>query len=107
MTAGGSSFTISEFRTSFMSSLEMLNVFLLFLQIEVAAYDSFYPTKTATCLFNVGVDRNPNAPRFVYPTGKTSYENNIPETTTPGTPVITLSATDADGVRKSIDFWHY
>ena len=69
------------------------------LQIEVAAFDDTYPENLGKAVVQVKIIHNPNAPEFVLE----SYSASVYEYTTPGTEVITVSATDGDGVSVPID----
>lgn len=63
-------------------------------QLRVRAYDTAYPTETATATVNIGVSRNENPPVF----GQNPYRITINETVGVGTCILDVDATDADGV---------
>ena len=56
------------------------------------ASDGGTPSKTATCLVNVNVNRNLHRPSFINP----PKTQEIPEITLPGTVVMQVSAADND-----------
>ena len=58
------------------------------------AYDTAYPSETATATVNIGVSRNENSPLF----GQNPYRVTINETVGVGTCILDVDATDADGV---------
>ena len=61
--------------------------------LNVTVYDQGLPQKSASKLIRVAVDdMNDNRPRFV----KSTFSFFFPENTSPGTPVVTLNATDPD-----------
>lgn len=63
-------------------------------QLRVRAYDTAYPSETATATVNIGVSRNENPPVF----GQNPYRITINETVGVGTCILDVDATDADGV---------
>ena len=56
--------------------------------------DTFYPNNIGRANVFITVIRNPSSPQFV----RASYVENVPEYQTPGTLLLTVSATDPDGV---------
>lgn len=60
--------------------------------VRVQAYDSAYPNNRATAVLSVSALRNPSTPAF----SSSTYEKTIPDTFTPGTTAVQLTASDAD-----------
>ena len=64
------------------------------LQLRLQAVDTFYPNNIGVANVYVTVIRNPSNPQFL----RASYVQNVPEYQTPGTQLLSVSATDPDGV---------
>lgn len=60
----------------------------------MTAYDTAEPSRKATADVTVLVQRNANAPQFT----QDDYRIDLDETTALGEPLITMEATDEDGV---------
>ena len=69
------------------------NTLDILLQLRVRAYDTAYPSETATATVNIAVSRNENAPIF----GQNPYRVTINETVGVGTCILDVDAVDADG----------
>lgn len=69
--------------------------------VRVTAVDNLRPNRIATATVPINILRNQNGPRF----SLNSYTNTIPETTTAGTVVLDVVATDAD-VNVSLSLLH-
>jgi len=68
--------------------------FCFLLQLRVQAYDTKYRTQIAETTVPITVIRNENVPVFT----QDPYRITINETIALGTCILTVSATDADGV---------
>ena len=66
----------------------------LILQLGVRAYDSVRPSQVANANVTITVNRNPTAPAFTL----LNYVETIVETYTLGLEILTVDATDNDGV---------
>ena len=73
------------------------------LQIQVRARDSGIPVKEAQVFATVNVARNPSLPEFT----PDVYRATIKEDRTPGTSILRVTATDADGVSFSSIFFSF
>ena len=73
------------------------------LQIQVRARDSGIPVKEAQVFATVYVARNPSLPEFK----PDVYRATIKEDRTPGTSILRVTATDADGVSFSSIFFSF
>ena len=73
------------------------------LQIQVRARDSGIPVKEAQVFATVYVARNPSLPEFE----PDVYRATIKEDRTPGTSILRVTATDADGVSFSSIFFSF
>lgn len=67
---------------------------IIILQIQILAYDTAYPNNRASVQVIITVIRNANAPEF----SKVRYSQKITETFPIGDDILTVSATDKDGV---------
>lgn len=75
----------------------LYSIFFIFIQLRVEAYNPSYPTYKDTALITINVNRNVNKPSFLIP----MYTFNFDESTSPGTSVGKIQATDADKVSLS------
>ena len=66
----------------------------VFLQLRVTVYDTEYPREVVTATVAVSINRNEFAPVFT----ESPYRVTINETTGVGTGILTVQASDADGV---------
>ena len=71
------------------------NYLTVCLQLAVTVHDSAIPNVRTTSTLTITVTRNQNPPRFT----EDVYTANLNIQTKVGDPVITIRATDADGVR--------
>ena len=67
--------------------------------MRVIAYDDASPARVATSTVDIVVTRNPSAPIFT----SSIYQQTIAETYSLGAIVLTVSASDQDGVRSSLE----
>ena len=67
--------------------------------MRVITYDIAYPSEIATSTVDITVSRNENSPVF----SAAVYRVTINETTNVGETILSVLATDADGVRSKTD----
>lgn len=85
---------------SFSLIFHFLHCFLLLIltifnkQLQLKAYETGYPDDFVTEILNVTINRNPNNPTWT----TANYDVNVNEEEPFGYSVLTLSASDADGV---------
>lgn len=69
---------------------------LLFFQLHIVAYDTFYPSNQGMCEVLIGVIRNPSGPAFL----SQQYVIAVPEFFTVGVNFTGVTAKDSDQVCK-------
>jgi hypothetical protein len=75
-------------------------IFNLYFQLVVTAYDSGSPGKTATATLTIDVTKNPSIPQF----DRQEYSTTIWEDRAPGSNIINITAVDADSVSFHLVF---